>query len=462
MNVPLQSHGVLMAADWSIPDAPISLPWGDGELPLDLPGGWPVFLARPDAPPAPDRPLAEMLQSALAEPLDAPPLAKIARRLSEKSGSRIAIVVDDNSRHTPVADVLPVLLREIKAGQWFDDSRIEIHFASGMHTPMTPAEMADRIGADLAARFACCNNPWHDPSQYRYLGRTRNATPIHLSARVADADLRILVGSVNAHMQAGFAGGMKLLFPGCASLGTIRRLHLRGTGVFRQRIGVPVAGNPMRQEIDSIFEYLPGLTFNVQLMLDGRFRVLQASAGHPIASQRAIAADAARRFGVALPGPADLVVSNGFPLELDFWQGFKSVANTVFAARPGGVVVALMRCAAGANNMPIPKWWFSRRVLRAVMRVTGRDGLISLMSRLTPQLHAEARFFVRFALSTIARNPVLVYSPNLVAEGVRFPGIEISDDLPALLARAAGLLGGAIPPNVTVFPEGGVCYPLAT
>ena len=445
---------------WQVPIQPVRVPWGADQLDLRMPPDWPVFQANPAAFDPPDLPLAEMVAASLAQPVGLPPLRQIARDLARQPASRIAIVVDDNTRHTPAADVLPVVLDHLGAGSAIPDDRIEIHFAGGMHTPMAREQMAEKIGAPLLARFACHNNPARDPVQYRYLGRSRHNTPVYVSTRVADANLRILIGSVSAHLQAGFAGGYKLLFPGMASVATIKKLHLRGTETFRQLIGLPAERNPMRQEIDRLGEFLDGVTFNVQLLLDAANRPLAAAAGEPVASQRRVAEQAARRFGVAIPGQADLLVANSFPREYDLWQCFKCIANTLFAARDGGVIVALMKADKGANGMNLPKWTVSRGVIRWLLRIVGSNGLISLLGRLVPQVNDEAKFFARFCMGTIRRNDVLIYSPTLAAEGVRFPGLEIYDNLDRVWVRAGQLLGSSRP-RVTVFGNGGVCYPLA-
>lgn len=446
--------------DWTNGGA-VRVPWGNTELDLQLPPGWPSFLAHATRQPPPAAAPAEMLEAALAQPRQMAPLREIARDLACPDGrpTRIAIVVDDNTRHTPVDAILPTVLDHLGVGRSIADSQIEIHFAGGTHQPMTPAQMADKIGAEPARRFACFNNPLNDPLQYRYLGVSRGGTPIHLSARVAEADLRVLIGSVSAHLQAGFAGGFKLLFPGLSSRATIKKLHLGGTARFRQLVGLPAGQNPMRQEIDALGGFLDGVTFAVQLLLDERHQPVAVSAGDPVAAQRALAEQAVGRFAVATPGPADLLVTNSAPLNYDLWQGFKCIANTLFAAREGGVVVAMLKADHGSNGMKLPSWHISQRLLKAILRFIGRDGLLSLLGRLVPQINDEAKFFARFCLGTLARNHVLLYAPTLVAEGIRFPGIELYDSLPAVWARAAALLGPRTP-NVTVFGQGGVCYPL--
>ena len=61
---------------------------------------------------------------------------------------------------------------------------------------------------------------------------------------VAEADLRILIGSVLPHLQAGFGGGYKLIFPGTSHRTTLGALHRQGLDG-RSGHGRP-AGEPTR------------------------------------------------------------------------------------------------------------------------------------------------------------------------------------------------------------------------
>jgi len=45
---------------------------------------------------------------------------------------------------------------------------------------------------------------------------------------VVEADLRILIGSVLPHLQAGFGGSLKLIFPGTSRRSTLGALHHQG------------------------------------------------------------------------------------------------------------------------------------------------------------------------------------------------------------------------------------------
>ena len=74
---------------------------------------------------------------------------------------------------------------------------------------------------------------------------------------MAEADLRILIGSVLPHLQAGFGGGYKLIFPGTShrtTLGALHRQGLEGKSNPASLLGSHAADNPMRQAIHDAAE----------------------------------------------------------------------------------------------------------------------------------------------------------------------------------------------------------------
>ena len=79
--------------------------YGDEALTLNFPTGWEVEVLGPkDAPVLSDT----QIEKAFAEPIGTPRISELAK--GKKSA---AIVVDDLSRPTPAAKVIPFLLREL-------------------------------------------------------------------------------------------------------------------------------------------------------------------------------------------------------------------------------------------------------------------------------------------------------------------------------------------------------------
>ena len=436
----------------------IALPWDDNPLTISLPEDWQVLRLAPSSlRPAPED-WPDRLAASLAKPAAGPSLAQL---LGALQGGRIALIVEDDTRHSPLPEILPLILREIRHAGVSDD-QIEIVFASGMHPPMSHDRAAAKVGPDAAAlRWRC--NPWPSPGAYANLGRA-GALDVLVDRGVLEADLRILVTAVTPHLQAGFGGGYKMLFPGCAGLETIRGLHRLGLSRrATQLIGSDAARNPMRRAIDAAGAALDaahGKTFSVQFLLDAADRPAYLAAGEVVAAQTMLAKQAAIACGIVTDQVADVVIANAYPRDLDLWQCLKSVANTLWAARPGGVVICLARCPAGLHGMTPPRHWpLDPAWTRRLVRLLHPEPLAALIPRLLPKVAADAAFFIRLALQSLYRNHILMVSPALCQAGATFPGLPIFPTFDAALAAASDLLAEG-PQRVAVFPTGGITYPV--
>ena len=190
------------------------------------------------------------LRFALAEFLD-DPMGTVQLESLVRPGARVAIVVDDPSRWTPVGEALPIVLsRLLNAGVRREDVTISV--GVGRHHEVDPASMRRRVGDEIAATYTCFSPPVDDLSAYVDLGTTSQGIPVRVFRPVVEADLRILIGSVLPHLQAGFGGGYKLIFPGTSHRSTLAALHrqgLAGSVDASGLIGGDAAENPMRQAI---------------------------------------------------------------------------------------------------------------------------------------------------------------------------------------------------------------------
>ncbi len=443
--------------------AEITVPWGDESLALPLPDHWTVGqVASPAVRPAPPN-WADRLGAALARPEGAKPLGEGLKAVGP--GGRIALIVEDVTRHSPLVKILPIIFRELHhAG--IRDEQVEVILATGMHPPMTAEEAAAKLGpvAD-GCRWRC--NDAGDAAAHVSVGTvaipgSRDTLDVQVDRGCVEADLRIVVSAVTPHLQAGFGGGGKMLVPGCSSIHTIRQIHNEGLPAGGgQLVGTESSSNRMRQMIDAAAELIDqagGGTFAVQYLLDGNDLPSAVVTGDLRRGQRMLAKQSAAAAGLMIESPADILITNAAPRDYDLWQCFKCIANTHWAARKGGVVIVLARCPAGANMGSI-RWPLSPTWTRRLIRWIGPRGLMSLVKRFMPNVSPEAHFFVRMAAETIHRNPILMYAPELVGRGQKFPGLPLYGDLPAVFAAADGLLGQR-GRRVTVFTEGGASYPV--
>lgn len=427
------------------------------QLALNLPENWTIQqVAKPEVKPAwadwPDRLAAELSQPSTGLSLE--------KLLAARRGGKIVLIIEDVTRHSPVAQILAVLMREIRhAG--IEDSQVGVVFATGMHPDMTLQQAREKLGEE-ADKLNWRSNPWKDKKAYAPLGDI-DKVPVAIDKGVLDADLRIIVSSVSPHLQAGFGGGYKMILPGCASIETIRGLHRQGLGrSATQLVGMDCDRNPMRIMIDAAGELVDqthGKTFAIQYLLDENDQPAFVAAGEVRPTQRMLAKQCAVACGVVTTAPADVLITNAYPRDFDLWQSFKGVANTLWAARPSGVVICVTRCPAGANGMKPPPWPLSPTWTRRVIRAIGPSALASLVTRIVPSLAGDAAFFVRMACQICARNPIFIVSPMLVQEGLKFPGLHLFANLEDAIKAAQHILGKK-PQRVTFFPSGGTTFPV--
>ena len=444
----------------------ITIPFGpEGSLELRLPAAGPIAEASVDvvwpdlSGPLTDYPMA--LEQALESPIGAPPFEQHVA-----PGARVAIIVNDPSRWTPVREALPIILRRLKMAGARDDD-VTISVGVGRHHAVDSEAMRQRLGDSIAASHGCFSPPVDDLSAYVDLGRTRRGIRLRVFRPVAQADLRILVGSVLPHLQAGFGGGYKLIFPGTSHRSTLGALHHQGLGRESNAdglLGGDAASNPMRQAIHEAASKL-GPCWSVSHLIGGLGQVFRVIAGHPEPVQDSLADEASKRFCAPPAPPADLVVAGNSPWPGDPMQSFKVLLHHRAACKKGGVLagffwtdpaeidrsfpITMLRSIAAIGA---PGAWAIRRMLPVAEWVSTAAGL-------------PAAFMLRWASELVVDRKVLVYAPPLYQRvGPQLGPVQLFGDQ-AMLWQAATTELKQIGPapqsenfRLRIFPHGGLTY----
>lgn len=432
----------------------VVLPWGSDRITVDLPADWEVApIASPRRAAALDD-LPGRVTEALRRPTGSAALESLAR--SSKPG-RVAVVVEDISRPTPTVPLVEGVVDRLLASG-VEKSAITIAFALGIHRPMTEAEMEKKAGAKAVASLRCLNHAAFDPDRLVRVGTTRRGTPVEVLREVAEADLRVLVGTIEPHVQAGFGGGFKLVLPGVSGARSIGTNHLLSANPGRfSWIGLDPEEDPMRLDLEEAGRMLPGSSFLLDAVLNPEGRIARLVSGDPVAAHREGIRFVRSLYGVEVPWEADVVVTDSHPMDINIRQGVKGVANVLTAVREGGSVLALLRCELGADDVKIPSLPAPPlSVVRALLRALGPRGTDLLARIALKPLPIEDRFFLYIALQALRRARIFVYAPELV-RAFRRPPSFLSADLPNLLTRVARLHRR---PRVLVFPHGGTSYPV--
>lgn len=432
----------------------IKMPWGrEGELAFELPAHWRVMA---EAAPAGMAALPDV-EGAVNRALDQPEGTPALESVLPKTGA-VALVVDDISRPTPVHLLVPPLFRRLQAAG-VDRSRLRLIFALGTHRAMTEAEMRARVTPEVFEQVSCFNHNCRDLGSMVRLGRTRRGTEVWFNRVVAEAELRILVGTIEPHPQAGFGGGLKNILPGVAGAESIGQNHLLMPSPSQYHmIGTDPEANPMRLDLEEAAAMLPGRTFILNSVLNPQGQAARMVAGDPIAAHRRGIVAARQIYGVPIPGPADVILSNSHPMDLDLRQGVKAVANMPAAVKKGGAILGFLRCELGMDSNKARGSLPPARLLRLGLKALGSRGIYWIANHLPASVPIEERFIANYGMQMLKDFHVLIYSPNLVRDTRGKYGEFLYDDIPTMLSRADRLLGRPSA-EALVFPQGAVTVP---
>jgi nickel-dependent lactate racemase len=284
-------------------------------------------------------PQDQLINQALENPISTP---KIINSL--KPTDMVVIIVDDFTRPTPAAAILPFILDRVhQAGVPVD--RVVILIATGTHRAMTGQELAVKLGKAVCDRYKVVNHDYQR-GPFAHLGHMQNGTPVEVNRLVFEADFKIAIGNVVPHSSAGWGGGAKIILPGVCSEKTTEMMHIRS--VMSQPV-LDVPGNidvPTRHEMEDTAAKL-GLDFILNTVLDDGGNLLAVFAGHFIKAHKAACEFAQGVQIIPIPSQADILITSANPCHYDFWQGLKPYGYSHRAVREGGVIIFLLDGAEG-------------------------------------------------------------------------------------------------------------------
>ncbi len=434
--------------------ATIELPWGrNGSLPLNLPEEWSSETAWPDLTGAITNYSAALLQS-FNQPEGGVQLESL---LHEKS--KVAIVVDDPSRWTPVKDVVPVILNRLDA-IGVKREQISINFGVGRHRTVDDASMRQRVSDSVVNSYRCYSPPVDDLSHYVDLGTTPEGVPVRVFRPVVEADVRILIGSVLPHLQAGFGGGYKLIFPGCCHRSTLGALHRQGLrGDSGKLLGGDLSENPMRKAIRSAATLLPGKCYSISHLLGNVGQVFRIVSGDVDMTQNELSAEAKRRFHVAGSHPADVVIAGNDPWPGDPMMSFKVLINHRAAGKPGGLLIGYFWTDPAEIDRSIPMGALKAVSASGVVGAWVASNGLKAADRVTAMLGTSSQYMIRWARELVVDRNVMVYAPPLRERlGPRLGPIRLFADQQELIDAAKKDLKNVMNPRAKIFPRGGLTY----
>jgi lactate racemase len=323
----------------------IVLPYGKGEVAIDLEPSPPWDLVTYNG--RTDGACESVIREALESPIDSPMLRTLA--VGKQSA---VILISDITRLCPSYTFLPALLDELNAGG-IPDARIHLVVALGLHRKQTSEEIRSLVGDTVIQRVRVMNHS-AIPEDCIPLGVTKHGTPIEINRTVAQADLRIVTGSIEPHALVGMSGGIKALVPGTASWRCIEANHSLSQR-YQATPGDP--DNPIHQDLEETLQFI-GVDFLLNVIVNHRREIIDAVAGHVIHAHRMGVQKARKRFIIPVAHPYDIVIASagGYPKDMQLYQAVKSLKNASSITKPGGAILLVARCEEMFGNGIFQYW----------------------------------------------------------------------------------------------------------
>jgi len=313
------------------------------EFSFDLPQGWNLLaMAEPkDVPGLAD--VGAAVRELLAHPIGMAPLADLIQDLPHK---RTVIISEDQTRPTPVYQVLMPLLAELNR-LGIADEEIDLIIGRGTHRHATDEEVRAKVGQEALDRLRVSVHD-AEADDVVYVGTTSLGTKVRVNRLVAEAALIIGIGTANPHYFAGYGGGPKLILPGICARETIKQNHVRMRDP-NASAGV-MEGNPVWEDMLEAAR-LARLTFKFDAVLNTRKQIYKLFGGEVEAQQKAAVEALKEVYGVAVPAMADVTVTSGYPLETNLIQSGKAILLADTVTKPGGSIVLVSACSDGPGPL---------------------------------------------------------------------------------------------------------------
>jgi lactate racemase len=412
---------------------------------FSLPPQWtPVLLGNTE-----EAVLTKSASELAAEVLSQEVTATLLRSLAKKT-THVAVIVDDNTRPTPVRPILDMLLKALTE-LGLPSHKIVLVVACGTHVAMDNDTLVTRFGKEILAHYTLIQHNAYQTDLTPF--KLSDGRVVGINPAVASADARIGISSILPHPMAGYGGGPKILMPGVCNLDFIMHHHMTHTIHPGAAVG-ETRGNPFHEDCMSIAQQI-GLDLSINCVYDQDGHIANIVAGTLEGAFHEAVEECTNRLSMPFSEKVDITIASSYPHTHGI-QLFKGLGAADAVTKPAGAILM-----AAPLVTPIPET-FLDCFLRTKDASAGDapayvQGFMSQGKPFLPDMSAEYNMAMSSALRRPSIRTILVSSATSAhaASILGFEHVFSIDDGLALLEKAYPAA------KVAIFPSGGLIIPFS-
>jgi nickel-dependent lactate racemase len=273
-------------------------------------------------------------------------IQKIKSRNKQPRDLKILLIIDDHTRITPVRNILPHLFVYLNDCGILPKN-ITILIAGGSHRLMTNQEIIQKLGEDITESFLVLQHDWADEGSMINMGKTNLGFDVFVNSILPKSDVIIGIGNIIPHEIVGFSGGSKIIIPGVSTLKTVEKIHWMSTSIpINERLGN--LNCIIREQINQAGK-LAGLDYIINTVMDVNRRVVGIYSGDPVEAHKQGCLFAKEIFS-ANAEPTDIVITDCYPEETDFWTSAKAILHSKEFVNKNGIMIVCAACPEGISK----------------------------------------------------------------------------------------------------------------
>ena len=378
---------------------------------------------------------AALVEQALANPIGTPPLRELA-----KGKKKVTLVTSDHTRAVPSKLTLPILLREIRAGN--PEADITILIATGLHRPTTEEEQRRMFGDAIVDNEKILVNQAFRDEDFSYVRSLPSGAELWVNKAALECDLLPTEGSTAPHFFAALSGSSPATVTAIGGAATVNENHsYKAISSPYSTTGV-LEHNPIHEDMVCAARAV-NVQFILNVALNGEKKVIAAFAGD-LEQAHASGVSFVRQLAQCPSVSGDIVITSngGYPLDQNLYQSPKAVATAEACCAEGGVSIMCASCFDGMGGTH-----FEKLIVRGSV-----DEIDSYLSTIPPKETIPEQWCAQIYSRILKKHKVILVTTYLDHELVRRANMIPASSPDEALAMAYEMKGKDA--RVVVIPDG--------